>query len=241
MTITPTVCLRATNPRGSTLFRGEGGLRVKSNWSRHSLEGELRGGYSEYFDYPNREPRRRPGRHDRALRSDDRHRARSARTPAARYAAARRAGDLRRSVERLCRQPADHTRGRNAGRRSRRNSRGSRCRCAAPMIRVWYQDAQYSNGTTLNLASTSYKRLRRAAASLLRGYAGSEAFRGRTLDKRIHDSPVDPYGFYRDSTGYTIRGGATFNVTEMVERRDFRRLWPKKLRRLPSWRSCAAR
>jgi hypothetical protein len=83
--------------------------------------------------------------------------------------------------------------------------------------RVWYQDAQYSNGTTLNLASTSYNDFGALLRTSYEVTPDLKPFVEGTLDKRIHDSPVDPYGFYRDSTGYIIRGGATFNVTEMVK------------------------
>jgi hypothetical protein len=38
-----------------------------------------------------------------------------------------------------------------------------------------------------------------------------------TFDWRVHDSPTDQNGFYRDSSGYIARGGATFNVTELVK------------------------
>ncbi|WP_330083946.1 outer membrane beta-barrel protein [Methylocystis iwaonis] len=204
------------NPRGSTLFRGEGGLRVKSDWSRHSLEGELRGGYSEYFDYPT------------ASRAD----AQGAMT--ARYdLTTDTALDLRGRLQLDTQRPgapaisADQSSVYvvnrpiilGVGTQGGVTQKFSRIEVSlrGTYDRVWYQDAQYSNGTTLNLASTSYNDFGALLRTSYEVTPDLKPFVEGTLDKRIHDSPVDPYGFYRDSTGYTIRGGATFNVTEMVK------------------------
>lgn len=204
------------NPRGSMFFRGEGGLKVKSDWSRHSLEGELRGGYSEYFSYP-------------AANRPDAQGAMTARYDLTRDTALDLRGRLQLDTQRpgapaispgqssvyVVNRPIILGVGTQAGAtqkfgRIEMSLRGT-------YDRVWYQDSQYSNGTTLNLASTSYNDYGALLRASYEVTPDLKPFVEGTIDRRIHDSPFDPYGFYRDSTGYIIRGGATFNVTEMVK------------------------
>jgi hypothetical protein len=203
------------NPRGSAFFRGEGGVRVKSDWARHSLDAELRGGYSEYFDVP------------RANRPDAQGQM-TARYDLTRDTALDLRGRLQLDTQRpgapaiapgqasvyVTNRPIILGMGTQAGVTQRFGRLDVSLR--GTYDRVWYQDAQYSNGTALNLASTSYNDfggLLRASYELT---PDLKPFVEGTFDKRIHDSPVDPNGFYRDNTGYIVRGGAAFNVTELV-------------------------
>jgi hypothetical protein len=204
------------NPRGSAFFRGEGGVRVQSNWARHSLEGELRGGYSNYFDVPS------------ASRPDAQGQM-TARYDLTRETALDLRGRLQLDTQRpgapaissgqstvyVVNRPIILGAGAQAGATQKFGRLDVSLR--GTYDRVWYQDAQYSNGTTLNLASTSYNDfggLLRASYELT---PDLKPFVEGTFDRRIHDSPVDPNGFYRDNTGYILRGGAAFNVTEMVK------------------------
>ncbi|WP_457795575.1 outer membrane beta-barrel protein [Methylocystis sp. S23] len=204
------------NPRGSFFFRGEGGVKVKSNWARHRLEGELRGGYSEYFDYP------------AASRPD------ASGTMAARYDVTQdTALDLRgrllldtqrpgapaiqpgQSNIYVVNRPIVLGVGTQAGVSQKFGRIGVELR--GTYDRVWYQDAQYSDGSTLNLAATSYNGFGGLLRTSYEATPDLKPFVEGTFDARVHDSPTDFNGFYRDSTGYIVRGGAQFNVTEMVK------------------------
>lgn len=204
------------NPRGSAFFRGEGGLKVKSNWARHSLEGEMRGAYTEYFDYP---AASRPeatgsmnGRYDVTQETALVLRGRLSLDTQRPGAPAIQPGQ---STVFVVNRPAILGVGTQGGVSQKFGRIGVEMR--GTFDRVWYQDAQNSNGTTLNLAATSYN----GYGGLLRGSyevtPDLKPFIEGTYDKRVHDSPVDFNGFYRDSTGYIARGGAEFNVTEMVK------------------------
>lgn len=203
------------NPRGSTFFRGEGGLKVKSDWARHSLDGELRGAYSEYFSYP---AANRPEAQGRM----------AARYDVTRDTALELRGRLQLDTQRpgapaiqpdqstvyVTNRPAVLGVGTQAGVAQKFSRIGVELR--GTYDRVWYQNAQYSNGTTLNLAATSYNDYGVIARTSYEVTPDFKPFVEGTFDKRVHDSPTDFNGFYRDSTGYIARGGATFNVTEMV-------------------------
>jgi hypothetical protein len=203
-------------PRGSTYFRGEGGLKVKSDWSRHSLEGELRGGYNEYFSYP---AANRPDAQGQMI---------------ARYDVTRdTALDLRGRMQLDTQRPGAPaiSPGQSsvyvinrpiilgAGAQAGVTQKFGRLEVSlrGTYDRVWYQDAQYSNGTSLNLAATSYNDYGALLRTSYEVTPDLKPFVEATFDRRVHDSPVDYNGFYRDSVGFVARGGATFNITELVK------------------------
>ncbi|WP_424361275.1 outer membrane beta-barrel protein [Methylocystis parvus] len=203
------------NPRGSMFFRGEGGVRVKSNWARHSLEGELRGGYSEYFSYP-------------AANRPDAQGQMAARYDVTQDTALDLRGRLQLETQRpgapaiqagqstvyVVNRPAILGVGAQTGVSQKFGRIGVELR--GTYDRVWYQDAQYSNGTTLNLAATSYNGFGGLLRTSYEVTPDLKPFVEATYDTRIHDAPRDFNGFYRDSVGYIARGGAQFNVTDMV-------------------------
>ncbi|QGM96480.1 outer membrane beta-barrel protein [Methylocystis parvus] len=204
------------NPRGSTFFRGEGGLKVKSDWARHSLDGELRGAYTEYFDYP---AANRPeatgsmnGRYDVTQDTALVLRGRMSLDTQRPGAPAIQPGQ---STVYVVNRPVIFGVGAQAGVSQKFGRIGVELR--GTYDRVWYTDAQYSNGTTLNLAATSYNDFGVLLRSSYEVTPDLKPFVEGTVDRRIHDSPVDFNGFYRDSTGYIVRGGAEFNVTDMVK------------------------
>ncbi|WP_363349933.1 outer membrane beta-barrel protein [Methylocystis echinoides] len=203
------------NHRPSPFVRGEGGVKVKSDWDRHSLEGELRGGYSEYFNYAS------------ASRPD------ATGESAARYDVTRDlAIDLRSRMSLDTLRPGAPTLasgeprvyvinrpvvlgfGTQAGPTLKLGRFAVSLR--GTYDRVWYQNAQYSDGSTFNLASTSYNGYGVLARVAYEATPDLKPFVEGTIDRRVHDSPVDPNGFYRDSKGYILRGGADVNVTSLV-------------------------
>ncbi|MGJ0506363.1 MAG: outer membrane beta-barrel protein [Methylocystis sp.] len=204
------------NPRPSSFFRGEGGVKVKSDWSRHNLEGELRGGYSEYFDY------------QKASRPD------ASGQMAARYDVTRDT-----SLDLLGKMALDTLRPgapslssgqQNVYVTSRPVTLGVGTQAGATQKfgrlavslrgtydRVWYQNAAYSDGTTLELARTSYNDFGALLRASYEATPDLKPFIEGTIDRRVHDSPTDFNGFYRDSTGFIVRGGGEINVTALVK------------------------
>jgi hypothetical protein len=83
--------------------------------------------------------------------------------------------------------------------------------------RVWYQNGVYSDGATLNLASTSYNDFGALLRASYEATPDLKPFVEGTVDSRVHDQPTDFNGFYRDSKGYVVRGGAQINVSELVK------------------------
>ena len=202
-------------PTGSKVFRGEGGVALRSDWSRHSLIADFRGGYSEYFDYP------------LANRPD------GAGSLVARYDVTRDT-----SLDLAGRFTLDTIRpgapvlasgiptvqvtnrpivlGINATPGVTHRFGRLELALRGTYDRVFYENARYSDGTILDLARTSYNGfggLGRASYELT---PDIKPFVEGSFDWRIHDSPTDFNGFFRDSTGFTIRGGAAVNVTELV-------------------------
>ena len=82
--------------------------------------------------------------------------------------------------------------------------------------RTIYQNAYYSDGSTLNLASTDfndYGIIGRAAYEIS---PYLKPFVEGTYDTRVHDLPVDPYGYYRDGDGLAVRTGAEVKISDLL-------------------------
>lgn len=204
------------NPRPSKVFRAEGGFTLQSQWGRHSLVADMRGGYSEYFDYP------------LASRPD------AVGSLTGRYELTRDTSlDLKGSLSldtirpgapalfsgvqtvQVVNRPIVFGVSAAPGVTHRFNRLEVSLR--GTLERVMYDNTRYSNGDVLDLARTSYD-----------GYGGGgrvsyevspdlKPFVDGTYSWRVHDQPTDFNGFYRDSNGFLLRGGAAFNVTELVK------------------------
>jgi len=204
------------NPKASKLFRAEGGFALKSQWTRHSLSAELRGGYSEYFDY---QLASRPdakgaltGRYDvTGDTSLDLNGALSLDTirpgAPALYSGVQTVTVVNRPIVFGVSAAPGVTHRFN---RLEVSLRGT-------FERVFYENTHYSNGDELDLSRTSYD-----------GYGGGgrvsyevtpdlKPFIDGGYTWRVHDKPTDFNGFYRDSNGFNLRGGAAFNVTDLVK------------------------
>ena len=204
------------NPRGSAFFRGEGELKIKSNWDRHDLQGELRGGYSEYFDVP-------------AASRPDAQGQMTARYDVTRDTALDLLGRLQLDTQRpgapaiapgqptvfVINRPVILGVGTQAGATQKFGRLALSLR--GTYDRVWFENAQFSNGTTLDLASTSYNGYGGLARASYELTPDLKPFVEGTLDTRIHDKPTDFNGFERDSDGYMVRGGASVAVSELVK------------------------
>jgi hypothetical protein len=204
------------NPRPSKVFRGEGGVKVKSDWARHSFEGELRGGYSEYFDYP-------------IASRPDATGAMTARYDVTRDTSLELRGRMSLDTIRpgapaiasgvqsvfVVNRPVILGMGAQAGPTQRFGRLELSLR--GTYDRLDMQNAQYSDGSINNLARSSYNDYGVLARASYEVTPDLKPFVEGTLDRRVHDSPIDASGFYRDNSGYIIRGGAAINVTQLVK------------------------
>ena len=68
----------------------------------------------------------------------------------------------------------------------------------------------------LDLARTNYNGFGALARASYELTPNLKPFVEGTFDWRVHDAPTDFNGFYRDSSGFTVRGGATVNLTELL-------------------------
>lgn len=202
-------------PTGSKLLRADGGFKLRSDWERDAFQADLRLGYVDYFDY---EQASRPdgagnfvGRYD-----------------VTRDTAIDALGHFNLDTQRpgapaissglpgvtVTNRPAIVSVGTAAGVTQKFNRLEVSLRGA--LDRTMYQDAYYSDGSTLNLASTDfndYGIIGRAAYEIS---PSLKPFVEGNYDSRVHDSPVDPYGYYRDSEGLAARAGAEVKITDLL-------------------------
>ncbi len=202
-------------PTGSELLRADAGFKLRSDWERDSLQADLRLGYVDYLDY---EQASRPdgagnfiGRYD-----------------VTRDTAIDVLGHFNLGTQRpdapaissgspnvtVTNRPIIFSAGIAAGVTEKFNRLELSLRGA--FDRTIYQNAYYSDGSTLNLASTDfndYGIIGRAAYEIS---PNLKPFVEGTYDTRVHDSPVDPYGYYRDSDGFAVRGGAEVKISDLL-------------------------
>lgn len=202
-------------PTGSKFLRADAGLKLRTDWSRDDLIGDFRLGYVDYLDYP--AANRPDGAGNFVGRYD-----------VTRDTAIDLLGRFTLDTQRpgapalasgvpsvtVTNRPVVFTAGASLGATQKFNHlevsmRGS-------FDRAIYGDAYYSDGTSLNLSSTSFNDY---------GVTGQVAYEvsprlkplvEATYDSRIHDSAADPYGYYRDSVGYAARAGLRLKFSELL-------------------------
>jgi hypothetical protein len=79
-----------------------------------------------------------------------------------------------------------------------------------------YENAYYSDGSTLDLASTNYNAFAGSVRLAFELTPEAKPFVEATLDGRVHDSYVDVNGYARDSRGLALRAGTTVKITDLV-------------------------
>nr|WP_255608852.1 outer membrane beta-barrel protein [Methylosinus sp. Sm6] len=205
----------AQDVQGSKFARVDVGLRLRSDWMRDDVQANLRLGYVDYFSVENAD--RPDGVGDFLYRYD-----------IARDTKVKFEGRFSLDTQRpgapglassqtdvvVINRPLIVSLGTAVGvtqsfGRLDTTLRGS-------FDRWLYQNAYYNDGSVLDLAGTSYNayginpRVSYELTPNLRPYAEA------TLDRRVHDSWLDPYGYARDSTGAQARIGTTFKITDLL-------------------------
>ena len=203
---------QSTDAKGATVYTVAPELKVQSNWSRHELTADLRGGYTGYS--PDTDPTlSRPqfngkadGRIDvtrttridlggRALVSTD--------NPGS--------PDLQAGLAKL---PIYTTVGGSLGVGQKFNRFDLSVKGGAE--RTAYQDSELTDGST---ASNKDRNFNQYSGTLRGGYElspGVTPFVEGSLDKRKHDDAYDASGYQRDSNGVTGKIGTTFELSRLL-------------------------
>jgi hypothetical protein len=201
---------RTTPARGSALVTVAPELELRSDWRRHELVAVLRGSYTTYgsassLNRPNLEARA-AGRIDvtRDTRVDLEGRYLIATDNPA-------SPDLPAGLARL---PISTAIGGTAGIAQRFNRlelslRGS-------VDRVSYQDSTLTDGSTISNRDRDYNQYASALRASYELTPGMKPFVEAGVDRRVHDSEIDSFGFRRDSNGATVRAGTTFEISRKL-------------------------
>ncbi len=202
-------------PTGSKLLRADAGFKLRSDWERDNFQADLRLGYVDYLDY---EQASRPDGAGNFI----------ARYDVTRHPAIDVIGHFSLDTQRpgapaissgtpgvtVTNRPIIFSVGTAAGVTEKFNRLEVSLRGA--FDRTIYQDAYYSDGSTLNLASTDFNDYGVIGRAAYEVSPSLKPFVEGTYDTRVHDSPVDPYGYYRDSDGLALRGGAEVKISDLL-------------------------
>ncbi len=202
-------------PTGSKLLRGDAGFKLRSDWARDDFQADLRLGYVDYLDY------------EQASRPD------GAGSFIGRYDVTRDTaidvlGHFSLDTQRpgapaissgvpnvvVTNRPIIFSAGTAAGVTEKFNRLEVSLRGA--FDRTMYQDAYYSDGSTLNLASTDFNDYGVIGRVAYEVTPDLKPFVEGTYDRRVHDAPVDPWGYERDSDGLALRGGAQVKISDLL-------------------------
>jgi hypothetical protein len=206
---------RTPNPRhGSAFWRGDAGLNVQSDWSRHSVNGSLRLGYSDFFSVPS------------ANRPDGAG-AVGARIDVTRDTSIDLGGTF--ALDTLRPGSPDITTPGSSVSTNRPpvwtiagfggvTQRFNRLAVSVRGIvdRSQYGDATFSDGSTQYLSENDYTTVGVRPRIGYEITPGFQPFVEATVDRRTYDHVVDVNGFYRSSRGLAVRGGAAYEIPQLV-------------------------
>ncbi|QGM47906.1 outer membrane beta-barrel protein [Methylocystis heyeri] len=204
-----------SNPTGSKLFRADAGFKLRSDWARDDFQADMRLGYADYFDY------------QQANRPDGAG-AFSGRYEITRDTSFVTAGRFTLDTQRpgapaissglpnvtVINRPIIFSVGTSDGVTQKFNRlevtlRGS-------FDRTMYQDAYYSDGTSLDLVSTDFNDYGVSGRVAYEVSPALKPFAEATYDTRIHDAYRDPWGYARDSDGVAARAGAEIKISDLL-------------------------
>jgi hypothetical protein len=203
---------RTNNGAGARLFTVAPELRAQSDWSRHEFKAELRGSYSVYSPDPTPSLDRpylsgkADGRiditHDTRIDLNG-HVLVSTDNP--------NSPNLQAGLATL---PIYTTVGGTAGLGQKFNRLDVSVK--GTFDRTVYQQSELTDGTTASNDDRNYNQYGAIAHVGYELRPGVEPFVEAGVDQRVHDLPVDFSGFRRDSKGWTVLGGTTFELTRLL-------------------------
>jgi hypothetical protein len=196
--------LRLTTPRGSGFTLFDARVTTQSNWSRHEMQSELRGAFTDYWqlennDRPEAEGRLR-GRIDVTSQSRIELEGRAALTT--------EAAGTPDSITSAKRPPNVYLFEGQAGYVQRFNRAEIGLR--GEVGRNKYQSAELISGGTLDLSDRNYTSYGMALRGSYEMTPGVKPFLEAEMDRRVFDHKVDFTGVERGSRGWAARAGVEF-------------------------------
>lgn len=201
---------RGANGSGSSLYTVAPELLIRSNWSRHALNADLRGSYSAY---PQASTLNRPFFDGRVTGRLDISRQSQADMELRSLVSTDNPGspDLPAGLARL---PLYATLGATTGYMHRFNR--FEVTAKASVDRTTYEDSQLTDGST---ASNRDRNFNQYAGQLRLAYdllPGVKPFGEAQYDVRERDLPVDNFGVQRNSRGTILRAGTSFEISRKL-------------------------
>lgn len=208
---------RDTNPnrtggvkKGTAFWRTDGEVKIQSDWGRDELTGNLRGGYSRFFDAP--EADRPDGEGKLTYRHDFTRRTKG--TLETRFAITTERPGSPDAVSGAVNRPIVASYGAEAGLSHQFNRLTLGLRGA--LDRVSYQKAELANGLALDQADRDYNQYGLKLRASYELTPGLIPFIEATVDRRQRDEAIDSSGYARSSDGAGIRAGTTFEITRTL-------------------------
>jgi hypothetical protein len=205
----------SNSPVPSSLLRVDTGLKLRTDWARDDLKADLRLGYVDYFDNPLAS---RPDGSGSLTARYDVTRDTAIDVLGRFYLDTQRPGSPGLSSNlpnvTVTNRPIVLTAGTSLGVTQKFGKLDLSLH--GDYDRRIFQNATYSDGSTLNLESTNYNDYGVTGEI---GYALTpdvRPFVKTPYDGRIHDSYLDPYGYARDSVGFLARGGVKLKFSELL-------------------------
>ena len=197
---------RQTQKQGSPLWMVAPELLIKSDWSRHELQFDLRGAFTGYPDLPN---------YDRPM-LDLKARSRIDIT-------ARTRAELEARYNLQADSPGDPNSPKDAAKPPRYTTVGGTAALVQRLNRLEftlkgnadrraYQDATLNDGTTLSLDDRNYNQVGGTLRGSYEVSPGIKPFLEAGIDRREHE----PVSAFRDSDGRTLRAGLQFELTRKL-------------------------
>jgi hypothetical protein len=200
-----------TSSQGSAILRTEGGLALKSDWSRHALTGEIHGAYTKVLR--DQTASRPEGQGQLNLRLD------ATRDTQFNFELrgnldSQRPGSTELSETSVKSRPLVVTYGGTAGvtQALGRVSLGLR----GTIDRTNYEDATLFNGTQLRLSANDYTAYGVQGRFAYQVNPALTPFVEVQADTRKRDEAIDPDGYARNSNGLAVRVGSSFELSRLV-------------------------
>lgn len=201
---------RAHNPTGSSFQSATGELNVRSDWSRHAFDANVKGKYIWYNTLSNFN---RPEVDLNARARIDISRQTRADLEAYYRLQADNPSDPN-LPQGIIKPPLNSQTGASAGLTHRFNR--LEVSAKGQFDRTSYDDAELNNGGVLSLKDRNYDQYRGLLRAGYEVYPGVTPFVEGGLDRRVHDLEYDFSGVQRDSRGRVIRVGSTFELTRQL-------------------------
>jgi hypothetical protein len=198
---------RVPNARASFFGTVAPEVLAKSDWTRHEVTAALRGSYTTYDQTPELD---RPSLDGKVTGRLDVLRNTSLIGEGTLIVGTDNPGspNVQAGVTRF---PIYTTLGASAGVTQRFNR--IEVTAKGTVERTEYQDSSFTDGTTGSNADRDYNRLGGTLRTSYDLMPGLKPFVEVSADSREHDIAVDRFGLQRDSTGWTLKGGSTFEFS----------------------------